>query len=261
MTQHTPLPPYYPFAKFLLKTDLTFISRIVYSLFLERITLSKKNRWTDQNGYYYIIYPIEKIAEDINRSPSSVKTALTELEAHGLIERVRTNFSAPNRIYIKLPDGQETGSMTARKQAIIQTENHPSVSQKSATMTANKQTFIQTENQPSISQKSDLMTAGNLSTNKISNNNHIEQPDRIDMRSPYGQFRNVFLSDKEYAAVKAACSDADKLIERLSAYMKSTGKSYADHASTLLLWNQRDKQPKQTQTSIPVYMPKEGESL
>ena len=55
------------------------------------------------------MFPIEKIAAVLDRSTMTVKTALSELEDAGLIERRRSGFSKPNRIYVKMPpDGQKT---------------------------------------------------------------------------------------------------------------------------------------------------------
>ena len=45
----------------------------------------------------------------------TVKNALTELETVGLIERRRQGFSLPNRIYVKIPDGQDIVLLTDKK--------------------------------------------------------------------------------------------------------------------------------------------------
>ncbi len=55
-------------------------------------------------------------------------------------------------------------------------------------------------------------------------------------KTPHGEFRNVFLTDEEYTKLKERSADADKRIDSLSAYMKSTGKTYADHYAQLLNW-------------------------
>ena len=52
----------------------------------------------------------------------------------------------------------------------------------------------------------------------------------------------------------------DKAVERhISEYMKSEGRTYADHAATLRLWMEREKG--KTVSKIPDYTHKEGESL
>lgn len=42
----------------------------------------------------------------LGKSMTTAKNVLAELEAAGLIERRRQQFSKPNHIYVKLPDGQ-----------------------------------------------------------------------------------------------------------------------------------------------------------
>lgn len=51
----------------------------------------------------------------IDRNPMTVKNALAELETAGLIERQRRGFSSPNRIYVKIPDGQDIVRLTDKK--------------------------------------------------------------------------------------------------------------------------------------------------
>ena len=77
----------------------------------------------------------------------------------------------------------------------------------------------------------------------------------------FGEYRNVFLTVKEYRRLKADFSGLDSLIEQLSAYIQSTGKKYADHAATLRIWAKRQKSEQKQAPGIPDYTFKEGESL
>lgn len=76
-----------------------------------------------------------------------------------------------------------------------------------------------------------------------------------------GEYRNVFLTEKEYKRLKADFAGLDSLIEQLSAYIQSTGKKYADHAATLRIWAKRRQSEKKTAPGIPDYTFAEGESL
>ena len=42
-----PLPQYLPYARFLLDADLSHTSKLLYTLLLDRATLSQKNNWVD----------------------------------------------------------------------------------------------------------------------------------------------------------------------------------------------------------------------
>ena len=139
MRADTRLPPYLPYPRFLLQADLTQTAKLLYALLLDRATLSQANGWLDESGRIYLVFPIEKIAAALDRSSMTVKTALSELEDAGLIERRRSGFSKPNRIYVKLPpDGQKTFQVTDRKPSSIGTENYPTDGQKIVPMMERK---------------------------------------------------------------------------------------------------------------------------
>ena len=53
-----PLPQYLPYARFLLDTDLSHTAKLLYTLLLDRATLSQKNNWMDERGFVYVQTPI-----------------------------------------------------------------------------------------------------------------------------------------------------------------------------------------------------------
>ena len=55
------------------------------------------------NGILFICFPIVKLSAELSRSHMTVKRSLNELEAAGLIVRVRQRFGEPNKIYILIP--------------------------------------------------------------------------------------------------------------------------------------------------------------
>ena len=59
-----PLPQYLPYARFLLNTDLSNTAKLLYTLLLDRATLSQKNNWVDEHGRIYVIYPLSNLAKD-----------------------------------------------------------------------------------------------------------------------------------------------------------------------------------------------------
>ncbi len=74
-------------------------------------------------------------------------------------------------------------------------------------------------------------------------------------RELYGRYKNVSLTLHEYEQLKKDYPIyADKYIEKLSEYMKSTGKSYNNHSATIRSWLKKDIKTKD-------YSCKEGESL
>lgn len=99
----THLPPYLPYLRFLLKMEITQTAKLLYALLLDRVTLSQRNGWQDESGRTYIIFPVTAMVDALDRSPSTVKETLNELDRAGLPERKRRGFSAANHLYVKLP--------------------------------------------------------------------------------------------------------------------------------------------------------------
>ena len=95
----------------------------------------------------------------------------------------------------------------------------------------------QTENCPSDGKKTVCHMERKLSGNKNKENKLNESKRRS---KAYGKFQNVFLSDGDMDSLRQTVPQLREYIERLSAYMQSTGKSYADHAATIRCWYDRD---------------------
>ncbi|EEB37063.1 hypothetical protein ANHYDRO_00095 [Anaerococcus hydrogenalis DSM 7454] len=58
----------------------------------------------------------------------------------------------------------------------------------------------------------------------------------------YGKYQNVRLTEEEYHKLKDKLqSHTDTMIEKLSRYIKSSGKNYQDHYVTILNWYEEDK--------------------
>jgi hypothetical protein len=58
----------------------------------------------------------------------------------------------------------------------------------------------------------------------------------------YGKYKNVMLSDDEYDKLLSEVEDRDFLIDDLSAFMESTGRTYQNHFATLLRCETRRKE-------------------
>ncbi|PLA01731.1 replisome organizer [Streptococcus anginosus] len=59
----------------------------------------------------------------------------------------------------------------------------------------------------------------------------------------YGEFKNVRLSKEEYKNLKEKLnSHTDIMINKLSRYMESSGKTYQNHYVTILKWYEEDKE-------------------
>lgn len=233
LTVTTPLPQYLPYARFLLDTDLSHTAKLLYTLLLDRATLSQKNNWIDTQGRIYVLYPLSSLAKDLRCSISSITRAFSELENAQLVERVRSGFSKPSRILLKIPLTTQNCTITVCKSA-----EHDC---------AEPSSMIVQKCTPNQRNKNNLKY------------NHLIRTTNAYLT--FGEYRNVFLTEKEYKQLKTDFSGLDSLVEQLSAYIQSTGKKYADHAATLRIWAKRQKSEQKQAPGIPDYTFKEGESL
>ena len=244
ITADTTMPRFLPYPYFLLKMDLSYTARLLYALLLDRSTLSQKNGWQDSGGRTYIVYPISEITETMDKGSTTIKSALNELDAAGLLERERRGFSAPNRLYVKIPQIPE-----------VQFSDH---------MTAGKATLTEPENRPTDSRETDPLIAGKPTPNQLTINKLKENQRKGVSGEPpaaFGRYKNIFLSESEYEELKEEYPDRlERFIEEMSEYMAAIGKEYANHAAAVRMWAGRDRKGT-GKKGIPDYSCKEGESL
>ena len=100
-TAGSELPPYLPYPRYLLKLNISMTAKAVYALLLNRTTLSQKNGWIDDCGRVYIIYTIERLAQDIGRGETAIKNAMKELEKEHLLYKKKVGFAQPNHLYVR----------------------------------------------------------------------------------------------------------------------------------------------------------------
>ena len=74
---------------------------LLYSIMLNRMSLSRKNEWFDDENRVYIIFTLEEIIETIGRAHTKCVNILKELECVGLIERKKRGLGKPDIIYVK----------------------------------------------------------------------------------------------------------------------------------------------------------------
>ena len=213
---------------------------ILYSMLLKRTGMSFKNNWVDKEGRVFIYFTVEEIMRRRNVSkPTAIKT-LDELDMKkgiGLIERIRLGLGKPNVIYVK-----DFMSILAVKENDFQ---------KSKNLTSEVKDFNLR------SKENELQEVQNLDSNYIENNkSKYSKREYSFSENGLGTFQNVFLTAEDISDLQIIMnSQLDNYIERLSAYIKSTGKTYKDHKATILSWFYKDQgRSKEVKTSnIPTW--------
>ena len=123
MYEHTKMPTYLPMPRFLLNCPISNTAKLLYIRMLGKAQLSQKNKWFDERGRVYFIYPVQQMAIDMDKSETTIKTVVNELVEAKLLEKIPEGRGRPNRLYILFPDevGQKTddGKLTGVGQQTV----------------------------------------------------------------------------------------------------------------------------------------------
>lgn len=191
---------FYRIPKALFKNDyfrgLSSDAKILYGLMLDRMSLSIKNQWFDDENRAYIYFSIEDIMELLNCGRNKAVKSLQELDSEngiGLIEKKRQGFGKTNIIYVKsfmmadeektaedIPSDQETEPQKFTIQTYEGEESDQEV-YKTNFKKSQKQTSRSPENKLQEVCKSNS-NYNNLSYNK-ENDNESDQIRSADVRS------------------------------------------------------------------------------
>lgn len=79
-------------------------AKLLYGLMLDRMSLSMKNGWLDDESRAYIIYTVDAIIEDLGCAKATCIKIMKELDTEngiGLIEKKRRGLGKPDIIYVK----------------------------------------------------------------------------------------------------------------------------------------------------------------
>lgn len=79
---------------------LSIEAKVIYAFLLNRMNLSRINKWINGRGEIYLIYTRKEIQSKLNLSDKPVTRAFKELRETNLIKEERQGFGKPNLIYI-----------------------------------------------------------------------------------------------------------------------------------------------------------------
>ena len=81
--------------------DLSTDAKTLYGILLDRMSLSVKNGWLDEQNRVFIIFTIEDVKRALCCADNKATKLLRELEKFGLIERKRRGQGKPCLVYVK----------------------------------------------------------------------------------------------------------------------------------------------------------------
>ena len=104
-------------------------AKVLYGLMLDRMSLSMKNQWMDDEGRAYIYYSLEDIMEALGCSNKKAISIMKELDTDagiGLIEKKRQGQGKPTMIYLKqfmVQDVQKCRNFTSEQKVAVSEVN------------------------------------------------------------------------------------------------------------------------------------------
>ncbi|MBU7129746.1 replication initiator protein A [Staphylococcus aureus] len=83
--------------------NLTNDMKIAYAILRDRLNLSIKNSWVDEDGNIYFVYSNEKLMEILNCKKEKLTKIKKGLENDGLLIQKRRGLNKPNILYLMKP--------------------------------------------------------------------------------------------------------------------------------------------------------------
>ena len=159
--------------------NLSSDAKVLYGLMLDRMALSIRNNWVDNEGKVYIIFTLEQVMEYMNCGKDKGVKILAELDTDkgiGLIERVKRGLGKPTIIYVKsfvyikekVLDSAENDN---RSQEVGKAEVKSSEKPKSGVLESRSQEFGKTEVWKSEKSKSGVRKNRSTEVGKTDPNN------------------------------------------------------------------------------------------
>lgn len=143
-------------------------AKLMYGLLLERMSLSRKNNWIDDENRVYIIFLIEEIEEIMDVCHDKALNILKELDdvnGIGLVKKKRRGLGLPSILYVKNFIINESDSLRNEKQDNTDNSEHTSRSLKNGFLEVDKTDFKKSEISTSVNRKNRLQEVVKTDTN------------------------------------------------------------------------------------------------
>lgn len=93
------------------KDKLNSDSKILYAFLLDRLSLSQKHHWKDENQDTYLIFTRDEVCSKLNLSDKTVTKAFKQLNEVELVKEKRQGLGKPNLIYVGKIEHAESENM------------------------------------------------------------------------------------------------------------------------------------------------------
>ena len=205
-------------------------AKILYGLMLDRMSLSVKNQWFDEENKAYIYFSVEDIMELLNCGKNKAVKIMQELDDEtgiGLIEKRRQGFGKVNIIYVKtfMPEKTEEKSL---EDELKKFKKQTSEENEESTEVYNSN-FMKSQNQTSRSPENKLQEVyisnpnyTNFSDTEMNDNksNQIvsEDENRSDGDNPteeYQAYENLVKETVDYESLEVTHHDDMRQVDEI----------------------------------------------
>lgn len=114
---------YMPFPRFLMDdcfAELSNDAKVLYTLMLDRASISKVNDYTEDDGTIRLYFTVEQAQKKLHRSRQSVTRIFQQLESSGLICRRKQGLGRPAIITLNYP---ANARLITKKEEAVYEEN------------------------------------------------------------------------------------------------------------------------------------------
>ena len=183
--------------------NLSNDAKILYGLLLDRMSLSQKNKWYDEENRAYIVCSIEEITELLNCSRNKAIKALQELDTEkgiGLIEKRRMGQGNNTIIYVKnFLLAQEKNSQQSNAETISEVQNVNFQKSKIWTSKSPKNQLLEVQNMDynnTYNIKTD--NSETIDSNRIISRDEQRYDERLDAEAELKAYQSLIKENIEY---------------------------------------------------------------
>ena len=169
--QYIPIPKVFFTKRY---EGLSWVAKCLWGVLWDRVGLSLKNNWITADGYVYILYSQNNLAEMMGCSKRTIIRAMRDLEQQGLVSRIKQGLSKPDYIFVAIPPSDHdeiTHDPSDKMSPVVVTKCHPSGDKMSPVLVTKCHPSL-----PDIVNLTELNTISDFSSDKKGDN---DKPKRI----------------------------------------------------------------------------------
>jgi len=216
--------------------------------FIQKLTPEEKyfylylmtNRHTRQCGCYSIT--VKDMCFDTGYNDETINKLITRFEGYGKIKYDRDNNELIMLNWLKHNPAKSplTAKCIDKELNEIKNQGFRTFIHGLCVQLRYPVSPLQAPSKPLLSKQTETKTKKETET--IKDKETSESSNRQPIKKPYGEFKNVYLTDEELKKLNEKYGDTEtkNKTEALSAYIRSKGVQYKDHYATIIQWSLRD---------------------